>query len=232
MRSATARAWSSSPNTASRRFRRRSTSIGRCAKPAFCACAARTAASSSIRAQSRAFAVADHQIAHIYVAEAGLDRARCGASSRRYRAWSMCLDRERTARFGLDHPRSGELVALARPDAWFTYYYWLDDRRAPDFARTVEIHRKPGYDPVELFLDPAIRFPKLAVGARLARRWLGQRALMDVIPLDAGSVRGSHGRIAPDGSDRPLFIARTDARSRRTSQRCRRRALDSGSRIL
>ena len=55
--------------------------------------------------------------------------------------------------------RSGDLVAIAEPDAWFTYYYWLDDARAPDFARTVEIHRKPGYDPVELFLDPAIRDP-------------------------------------------------------------------------
>ena len=105
------------------------------------------------------------------------------------------LDRSEQRAFGLDHPRSGELVALARPDAWFTYYYWLDDSRAPDFARLVEIHRKPGYDPVELFLDPSIRVPKLAIGWRLAKRALGLRALMDVIPLDAGLVKGSHGRL-------------------------------------
>ena len=84
--------------------------------------------------------------------------------------------------YGLDHHRAGELVALAKPNAWFSYYHWLDDVRAPDFARTVEIHRKPGYDPVELFVDPAIRVPKFAIGARLAKRALGFRTLMDVIP--------------------------------------------------
>ena len=81
-----------------------------------------------------------------------------------------------------------------RPDAWFTYYYWLDDARAPDFARTVDIHRKPGYDPVELFLDPAIRVPPLTVGWKLAKRKIGFRSLLDVIPLDATLVKGSHGR--------------------------------------
>jgi hypothetical protein len=106
---------------------------------------------------------------------------------------------------GLDHERSGELVAITRADAWFTYYYWLDDARAPDFARLVEIHRKPGYDPVELFMDPAIRSPKVALGWRLAKRSLGLRTLMDVIPLDAGLVRGSHGRPTDDPANGPLF---------------------------
>ena len=109
----------------------------------------------------------------------------------------------------IDHPRSGELVAIARPDAWFTYYYWLDDARAPDFARTVEIHRKPGYDPVELFLDPAIRMPALTVGWKLARRKLGFRTLLDVIPLDATLVKGSHGRrAAATDIDAPVFLTR------------------------
>ncbi len=67
------------------------------------------------------------------------------------------LGRGRQTRHGLDHPRSGELVALANPDRWFSYYWWLDDAKAPDFARTVDIHRKPGYDPMELFLDPHCR---------------------------------------------------------------------------
>jgi len=107
---------------------------------------------------------------------------------------------------GLDHPRSGELVAIAKADSWFTYYHFLDDARAPDFARIVEIHRKPGYDPAELFFDARIRFPKLAVASRLARKALGMRYLMDVIGLDATVVRGSHGRPTERAEDGPLFI--------------------------
>src|SRR5262249_20754290 len=117
------------------------------------------------------------------------------------------LDRGAQAALGLDHVRSGELVAIARADAWFTYYYWLADRNAPDFARLVEIHRKPGYGPVELFLAPAIRFPKLAVGRRLAARRLGFAALMDVIPLDAMLVKGSHGRPTDEPADGPVFLS-------------------------
>ena len=156
--------------------------------------------------QSDAFAVSDHQIAHIYVAKPELI-----AEVRRIvtslPGVDCVLDRSEQNAFGLDHERSGELVALARHDAWFTYYYWLDDRHAPDFARLVEIHRKPGYDPVELFLDPAIRFPKLAIGWRLARRALGLRTLMDVIPLDATLVKGSHGRVTGNIADGPLFMS-------------------------
>ena len=107
---------------------------------------------------------------------------------------------------GLDHARSGELVAIANADSWFTYYHFLDDARAPDFARTVEIHRKPGYDPAELLFDRKIAFPKLAVAARLARKALGMRYLMDVIGLDATVVRGSHGRPTDSDQDGPLFI--------------------------
>ena len=98
------------------------------------------------------------------------------------------------------------MVVLSEPNAWFTYYHWLDELRAPDFARTVEIHRKLGYDPVELFLDPAIHAPKLALGARLLKRKLGFRSLMDVISLNAHLVKGSHGRITADPRDGPLFI--------------------------
>jgi hypothetical protein len=118
------------------------------------------------------------------------------------------LDDEGKRAHGLDHPRSGELVAIARPDRWFSYYYWLDDERAPDFARTVDIHRKPGYDPVELFVDPAIRAPKLAIGWRLAKRKLGMRTLLDVISLkDTQLVRGSHGRLTDRVEDGPLVIS-------------------------
>ena len=88
------------------------------------------------------------------------------------------LDRTEQAARHLDHERAGDFVAIAAPDAWFTYYYWLDDRRAPDFARTVDIHRKPGYDPVELFLDPAIRAPG-AEGRLDAREEGGRVSLSD-----------------------------------------------------
>src|SRR6266513_649170 len=94
---------------------------------------------------------------------------------------------------GIDHPRSGDLIAVASERAWFTYYYWLEDRLAPDFARCVDIHRKPGYDPVELFLDPKLALPKLKIAWRLLQKKLGFRMLMDVIPLDATLVKGSHG---------------------------------------
>src|SRR6185437_6221605 len=155
---------------------------------------------------SRAFALSDHQIAHVYVSDPeslpkvrnlieglpGVERVYSG---------------EERGAIGLDHARSGELVAIADARSWFTYYYWNEDSRAPDFARTVEIHRKPGYDPVELFLDPAIKSPKLAIGKRLLMRKLGFRSLMDVIPLDASLVRGSHGRLTDNEEDGPLVIA-------------------------
>ena len=156
--------------------------------------------------QSRAFAVADHQIAHIYVQEISLiEEARRIVAG--LTGVESVLDRSEQRAIGLDHPRSGELVAIANSDAWFTYYYWLDDSRAPDFARLVEIHRKPGYDPVELFFDPAIRFPKPAVGWRLLKRKLGFRTLMNVVPLDASLVKGSHGRPTADSDDGPLLIS-------------------------
>ncbi|HZA01919.1 MAG TPA: nucleotide pyrophosphatase/phosphodiesterase family protein [Hyphomicrobiaceae bacterium] len=154
---------------------------------------------------SRAFALADHQIAHLYVN----DPAAVTSVKRMVEALPgvyAVLDEAGKKAFALDHPRSGELIALARSDAWFAYPYWLQETRAPDFARTVDIHRKPGYDPVELFFDPAIRYPRFAVGWRLLKRKLGFRTLMDVIPLDPGLVKGSHGHLPDREADGPLFI--------------------------
>lgn len=149
---------------------------------------------------SRAFAVCDHQVAHIYVRdEADRDRVR--------ELLAPLGQVVAPAEVGLDHPRSGEWILLAPAHAWYAYPYWMDDRRAPDFARTVDIHRKPGYDPCELFFDPRFRFPKLHAARRLLAKKLGFRILMDVVPLDARLVRGSHGIHAPDPLDRPLLIA-------------------------
>jgi predicted AlkP superfamily pyrophosphatase or phosphodiesterase len=156
---------------------------------------------------SQAFAMADHQVSHVYVQ----DPARIGEVKALFEATpgvGGVLDEAGKREYGLDHDRSGELVLIAEPDAWFTYYYWEDDDKAPDYARTVDIHRKPGYDPVELFLDPAIRVPPLALGSRLIRKKLGFRTLLDVIPLDATLVKGSHGRIPDDPAKGPLLMTR------------------------
>lgn len=154
---------------------------------------------------STAFAVADHQLAHVY---ARTEEARAHAAHvlRNLPGVEQVLDRAAQRRFGLDHPRSGDLVVVARKGAWFTYYYWLDDSQAPDFARTVDIHRKPGYDPCELFVDPKLAAPKLRVAFRLAQKLAGFRYLMDVIPLDATLVKGSHGRLPDDPRDGPVFL--------------------------
>jgi hypothetical protein len=156
---------------------------------------------------SDAFALADHQVAHIYIR----DPERVGevkALLERAEGVEQVLDAEGKRAAGLDHPRSGELVAIAAPDKWFSYYYWLDDERAPDFARTVDIHRKPGYDPVELFIDPAIKHAMPAVAWRLGKRKLGMRTLMDVISLkDTQLVKGTHGRLLADDRAGPLVIS-------------------------
>jgi predicted AlkP superfamily pyrophosphatase or phosphodiesterase len=154
---------------------------------------------------SVAFAVADHQLAHIYVN----DRARLEEIRARVAQTpgvAEVLDEAGKRKMHIDHPRAGDLVAVAEPDAWFTYYYWLNDALAPDYARTVDIHRKPGYDPVELFLNPRIKLPQLKVGWTLLKKALGFRYLLDVIPLDASLVQGSHGRHDNQPVDSPLFL--------------------------
>jgi predicted AlkP superfamily pyrophosphatase or phosphodiesterase len=154
---------------------------------------------------SRAFAVADHQIAHVYVRDRA-DLERVSELVAAQPGVARVLDAAGKAEVGLDHARSGELVAVAEPGWWFTYYYWLDDERAPDFARTVDIHRKPGYDPVELFLDPDRALVKGRVLFNLAKKKAGFRYLMDVIPLRADLVKGTHGRIGVPPEDGPVLL--------------------------
>ncbi|WP_459558156.1 alkaline phosphatase family protein [Lacunimicrobium album] len=158
---------------------------------------------------SRAFAVADHQFAHVYVRRPE-DIQPVKALLSKSSGIESVLDRHEQKSFGIDHERSGELVAISAPDAWFTYYFWLDDHLAPDYARTVDIHRKPGYDPVELFVDPKLKLPKLRVARRLAQKMLGFRYYMDVIGLDATIVKGSHGRLPTtdkEMQEAPVFIS-------------------------
>jgi predicted AlkP superfamily pyrophosphatase or phosphodiesterase len=155
---------------------------------------------------SRAFAVADHQVAHVYVKHAG-DLPRVRALCEGLDGVEQVLDESGKRAAGLDHRRAGELVLVSRADRWFSYYFWLDDARAPDYARTVDIHLKPGYDPVELLIDPRLALPMLKVGRKLLARKLGFRNLLDVISLDASLVKGSHGRLTDRPEDGPLFMS-------------------------
>ncbi len=165
---------------------------------------------------SEAFAVADHQVAHVYAA----DPARAAEACRRIEGVEAVLDRTDQAALGLDHGRAGDLVLVAEAGRWFSYGWWDAAGRAPDFARTVDIHRKPGYDPCELFLDPGIRHPRLKIAWRLLCRRLGFRALLDVVPLDPSLVRGSHGRTGQPPARKPVMIA-GDGRERPDEIDCR-----------
>lgn len=153
----------------------------------------------------KAFAIPDHQVAHVYVNDPAIEEE-VAAVLRETEGVEKIYNREQQKEIGLDNERSGDFVVVSDERSWFTYYYWKNDRKAPDYARCVDIHRKPGYDPAELFVDPKIKFPKLRIANRLLRKMLGFRMLMDVIPLDATLVKGSHGRIPESPKDHPLLI--------------------------
>lgn len=154
---------------------------------------------------SKAFAVVDHQLAHVYVNDRS-ELAKVKSLLEKTPGIELVLDEEGKKRYHLDHDRAGDLVVVADKNSWFTYYFWLDDAKAPDYARCVDIHRKPGYDPVEMFLDPKIKFPMVTVGSKVLKKKLGFRYLMDVIPLDATLVKGAHGRISESDLDKPVFV--------------------------
>lgn len=154
---------------------------------------------------SQAFAVCDHQVAHVYVNEPCEPHRVRDVLLQIPEIDRIYVGPER-AEIGLDHPRAGDLVALARPHAWFAYPFWLDDRLAPDYARTVDIHRKPGYDPCELFFDPKLLWPKGRAIRRLIQKKLGFRTLFDVIPLDPTLVKGSHGLPVSEPAYQPVFV--------------------------
>ncbi|MEM7228242.1 MAG: nucleotide pyrophosphatase/phosphodiesterase family protein [Planctomycetota bacterium] len=161
---------------------------------------------------SDAFAVADHQIAHVYVRDAS-NVSRVASLCEAMAGVDEVLDRSGQRDRGLAHDRAGELVLVAKPRHWFAYHYWLDEARAPDFARTVDIHRKPGYDPLELFIDPSIALPKVRIISKLIRKKLGFRTLMDVIPTDPALVKGSHGRDRVDATYAPIMLGPTSPQS-------------------
>lgn len=158
-------------------------------------------------AACRAFAVSDHQAAHIYVKDPA-DVAPVKALLEKTPGIERVLDAAGIAEVGLNHSRCGELVAISTADRWFTYYYWEDDARCPPWAHEVDIHNKPGYDPVELFIDPKATLVMPRIIGRLARRKLGFRAtIMDFIPFDSTLVKGSHGRLPDKPELGPVLIS-------------------------
>jgi hypothetical protein len=149
--------------------------------------------------------VCDHQVAHVYVSRPE-DEERVRGCLEGLSGVARVFAGPEREEIGLDHERAGEIVAISEPHAWFAYPYWLDDRVAPDFARTVDIHRKPGYDPCELLFDPNLLWPKGRAIRRLIQKKLGFRTLFDVIPLDPTLIKGSHGARAGDPLDQPILI--------------------------
>jgi predicted AlkP superfamily pyrophosphatase or phosphodiesterase len=150
---------------------------------------------------SKAFVVADHQIAHVYINDPS-SSAKVISILKQVKGVELILDKTQQSEYNIEHERSGDLVLMADEDSWFTYYFWLDDEKAPDYARCVDIHKKPGYDPVEMFMSS-----KLLAGYKLLRKKAGFRYVMDVIPLDAGLVRGSHGRTGVPPEYQPVLIS-------------------------
>ncbi len=149
---------------------------------------------------SKAFAVADHQVAHIYINDKTVTQ-QVKTLLKGIAGVELVLDKTEQAKHHIQHERSGDLVLMAAENSWFTYYFWLDDAKAPDYARVVDIHKKPGYDPVEMFMTS-----KLRAGYKLLRKKAGLRYVMDVIPLDATLIKGSHGRIGVPEAYKPIIV--------------------------
>ncbi|NDV15824.1 alkaline phosphatase family protein [Muricauda sp. TY007] len=154
---------------------------------------------------SKAFAVADHQIAHVY-AKDSVDYDKLYEYLKTIPGVEEVIPKSERENHHIDHERAGDFVLVADKDSWFTYYFWEDDTVAPDYARMVDIHKKPGYDPVEMFTDPADKLVVPRVMWKLLKKKLGFRTVMDVIPLKAELVKGSHGRIPEDREDWPILV--------------------------
>jgi hypothetical protein len=149
---------------------------------------------------SKAFVVADHQIAHVYINDPSVTE-QVKALLKTVPGIELILDRDEQAAYNINHERAGDIVLMAAENSWFTYYFWLDDAKAPDYARVVDIHKKPGYDPVEMFMTSKAR-----AGYKLLRKKAGFRYVMDVIPLDATLIKGSHGRVNVQDKYKPVLI--------------------------
>jgi hypothetical protein len=153
-----------------------------------------------------AFAVADRQVAHVYV-QRPEQVAAVKALLEETEGVERVLDREGMRVEGLDHPRAGELFAIAAADRWFSHQWWSDDAVAPQLARTVGWPGKVGHDPAELFIDPMLVAPRLRLVVKTWLRKLGFDAAVDVVPLSGNLVRGSYGRVSADAVSSPVLLS-------------------------
>lgn len=158
---------------------------------------------------SDAFVVADHQIAHVYCKKTN-DINNLVGLLKTVEGVEKVLYGTELKNHNIDHERCGDIVVVADKDSWFTYYFWLDDAKAPDYARMVDIHKKPGYDPVEMLTDPNDSLVMAKVVGKLLKKKLGFRTVMDIIPLNATLIKGSHGRLTEDKDDFPILITNYD----------------------
>lgn len=118
---------------------------------------------------SRAFAMVDHQVGHVYVRDPGdVEKVAIALEStgeygsveiRKNQSWA--------------HRNAGEILLIAKEGSWLAYPWWKKASEAPDFASHVDIHSKPGFDPCELFWG----------------KWFPPE-----VSLNAHLVRGTHGR--------------------------------------
>ncbi|TWT87389.1 Type I phosphodiesterase / nucleotide pyrophosphatase [Pseudobythopirellula maris] len=150
---------------------------------------------------SQAWALADHQHAHVYVRDRDAATIQKVVELFKNREGvAEVLGADEQAKHEIAHDRTGDVVLVSEPNSWMAYYYWLDDEKAPAFARQVDIHRKTGYDPVEMHVDMA-----------------AMKAGLGPIPLDASLVCGSHGAPPREerqrgvmlSSERGVFVERT-----------------------
>ncbi|MCC9136072.1 alkaline phosphatase family protein [Pontibacter silvestris] len=158
-------------------------------------------------AMSEAFAVSDHQIAHVYIQDQS-KIAEVKKLLQQVEGIQEVLEGDERNIYNLAHERCGELVCIADNNSWFTYYFWLNDKMAPDYARMVDIHKKPGYDPVEMFTDPDIKMLIPLVAGKVLKKKLGFRMVMDIIPLDATLIKGSHGHVPEDKAEWPILFTK------------------------
>lgn len=170
--------------------------------------------------ESKAFVVADHQVAHVYIQDESV-RGKVMEILERTPGIEIILDREAQKNYHIDHERAGELVLMADKDSWFTYYFWLDDAVAPDYARCVDIHKKPGYDPVEMFMTS-----KVKAGLTLMKKKLGFRYVMNIVPLDATLIKGSHGAVGTDEQYFPVLVTDNEIEAGRQGENGRVKAVD------
>ena len=134
---------------------------------------------------SLAFAMVDHQVAHIYVKGTSVHQVKRIVDA--IEGIDIVLDEEGKKLMNIDHERSGDLIAISDKDRWFSYYWWFEEEKSPPFANRVDIHRKPGYDPSELFID----------------------SKTNRIPLNGKMVKASHGRVPSlsDGAGLAVYVS-------------------------